>query len=91
MCLNLKFKVKLKKKNGIMTKILHVSQILLNRFYFATTTDIATPSNNDQYLYFTIDDCVNYPSIQTYFGPPCLGIYTHAQTHFNKILKMFIN
>lgn len=57
----------------MMSNILNISPIVSNRFYFATTTSITTPINNARFLYFTVDDCVCYPNIQTYFGPPCLG------------------
>lgn len=62
-----------------MPSILNLSEIIPDRFYFASTPADTLPKTNDEYVYFTIDDCINYPTIQSYFGPPSLGKFLVCQ------------
>lgn len=57
----------------------HISALVVNRYYFATISGHKVPDSNPYYLFIGVDDCIAYPYIQSYFGPPSLGdIYRYA-------------
>lgn len=60
--------------------ILKISPIVPNRYYFATMSGSKEPPNRQNFLYFCIDECIPYPNIQSYFGPPSLGKWTSIST-----------
>lgn len=66
--------------------ILHLSTLSANNFYFATISGPTMPANTAGILYFSIDDCIAYPLIQSYFGPPTLGDVHRYATMLNSLM-----
>lgn len=63
------------------SKIFFISPIIQNHFYFAIINRSSeVPRSTNRILYISFDNRIQYPQIQSYFGPPDLGtVYRYIQ------------